>query len=265
MHLQAVSGSLAQEDKKILTVKYAAQPIKNLSEQSVFSLASALIFKIHVITGWTIPMDENNAYVNALQDQIRKKLVEDYSDYNFEELEYAFRNYGTAVKDWGKSFNLNLIDTVMNAYIAHRNNVSEYESRIAAPKELTYTPTAEEIENGNRELIQLRYERYLNGDTEISFLPEFGVQQLAKDGFTKSDVWQDFIKEALMHKKMEFAKERELLIFKGKSEHAKEAAQKLADLKETDEIIISIAKKLALVFCFEQFKKAGAEHIYKQA
>ena len=262
--MQQVSESLTHQDKKILTVKYAAEPIKNLSEQTLFPLASALIFKIHVITGWTIPMDENSAYVNALQDQIRKKLVEDYEDYNFEELEYAFRNYGTSVKDWGKSFNLNLIDTVMNAYIAHRKNVSDYEDRLLKPLGLNYTPSADEIINGNRELIELRYQNYLNGDTGISFAPEIGVLQLAVDGFTDSEIWQDFTKQALRYHKTELSKIRELLIVGGKSEHAKEAAQRITDLKETDEIIISIAKKLALVFCFEQFKKAGAENIYKQ-
>ena len=80
--------------------------------------AQALLLKIHVITGWRIP--ENETLLTVLQDQFYKKLIEDYANVNVQEIEYAFRRFGTAIKDWGKDVNLNLIDTVMVQYLAER-------------------------------------------------------------------------------------------------------------------------------------------------
>lgn len=214
------------------------------------------------------------ASINAMDEMEKIMLISfirrNYSAHTVSELKLAFDlaiSGKLEIKEVNcfENFTCEYFGKIMNAYRKWAQNHFD-EKQLFKPevKLINYTPTAEEIENGNRELIQLRYERYLNGDTGISFLPEFGVQQLATDGFTDAEVWQDFTKQALRYQKTEIFNARELLILGGKSEHAKEAEQRIADLKETDEIIISIAKKLALVFCFEQFKKAGAEHIYKQ-
>jgi hypothetical protein len=93
--------------------------------------AMALLVKIHVITGWVIPEDEG--HMNILVDQFRKKLTESYANVNTDETEYAFRVYGTTVKDWGKSMNLSLIDEVMIPYLEQRAEVSKVEEQKALP------------------------------------------------------------------------------------------------------------------------------------
>jgi hypothetical protein len=92
--------------------------------------ANVLLAKINAITGWVVP----EMTLDILIDQFRKKLVESYGDCNPEEIEFAFRNYGTVVKDWGKQMNLSLIDEVMIPYLSRRSEVSEHEEAIAVAK-----------------------------------------------------------------------------------------------------------------------------------
>lgn len=93
------------------------------------SWTKALLLKINVITGWVIPEDT----LEILVDQFRKKLTESYPNCNPGEVEYAFRNYGTGVKDWGKQMNLSLIDEVMIPYLNRRLELSRIEEQKAPP------------------------------------------------------------------------------------------------------------------------------------
>ncbi|CAL1518156.1 hypothetical protein MMC2321_01897 [Chitinophaga sp. MM2321] len=83
--------------------------------------------KISVITGWQIP--ESSEYVTILDDQLKKKLVDDYQDLNIDEFEYALRTYGTKIKDWGKGLNLALIDDAICEYIGIRQHLSSLEEQ----------------------------------------------------------------------------------------------------------------------------------------
>lgn len=99
--------------------------------------ANAIILKIHVITGWLIP---EPAFAEILKDQFIKKMNESYSTVNVDEIEYAFRTYGHAVHDWGKSMNLSIIDEVMIPYLEARRALSKVEEQkkqkqLDAPKE----------------------------------------------------------------------------------------------------------------------------------
>lgn len=91
--------------------------------------AKGAIIKIHVITGWVVP---SNELLNVLVDQFEKKMLEGYPTLNGDEFEYAFRTYGTTVKDWGKQMNLSLIDEVLIPYMEARRNVSAIEEQANA-------------------------------------------------------------------------------------------------------------------------------------
>jgi hypothetical protein len=99
----------------------------------------ALLIRISVITGWVNPEGQ---LLNVLVDQFNKKLAESYQNVNPDEVEYAFRNYGTTVKDWGKTVNLSLIDEVMIAFLTARREVSAKEEQKTLPE-----PPAEPIED----------------------------------------------------------------------------------------------------------------------
>jgi hypothetical protein len=123
--------NLLPVEKQIMENKYASPSFASIPIEDRFLLAKALMLKIHIITGWTIPSEENQA---ILIDQFQKKMVESYPNVNADEMEYAFRN--NPVKDWGKNMNLNLIDEVMTPYLQTRKELSKIEERQAAPLEL---------------------------------------------------------------------------------------------------------------------------------
>lgn len=147
-----------------------------LSEQNLWAYAKATLLKIHVITGWTIPKDE---LMKILLDQFIKKVKECYSDTNPEEWEYAFRNYGTTVKDWGKSMNLALIDEVMLPYLADRKHLShEVEERNQEPPPIKIL-TDEELDNLHRMWTEEFYQQIKNGI--VKEVPDYTREILVKD------------------------------------------------------------------------------------
>ena len=87
-----------------------------------------IIIKISMITGWTIPASEE--MFDMLVDQLSKKMIESYPNLNEEEVEYAFRNKGLNIKDWGKSLNLVMIDEVLMPYLDNRFDLSMQEEKI---------------------------------------------------------------------------------------------------------------------------------------
>lgn len=100
-------------------------------EQSTWT--KALLIKIHVITGWVLPSGDLQT---VLINQLGKHLIENYADVNPDEVEFAFRKWGTTTKDWGKQMNLSLIDEVLLPYIILRGHVSQLEESAKATKEL---------------------------------------------------------------------------------------------------------------------------------
>lgn len=85
-----------------------------------------LIAKISVITGWVVPYNE---VLNILVDQLEKKLTESYPNTNPDEVEYAFRERGTLLEDWGKEMNLAMFDKVMIPYMEKRFEASKVEQQ----------------------------------------------------------------------------------------------------------------------------------------
>lgn len=131
--------NLLPEERQILDVKYKSIQFAEMDKEEIDLWADALLLKIHAITGWTIP---EKTILFVFTDQLKKKICESYSRCNPDEIEYAFRNFGTMVKDWGKSMNLSLIDEVMIPYLQKRFEISKLEEQkkpkmIQQKKELT--------------------------------------------------------------------------------------------------------------------------------
>lgn len=236
--------------------------ISDLKEDDLQKHVKGLLFKVHVITGWNLPDDEY--YLNVLKDQLRKKLLEEYSNCNISEIEFAFRNYGTTVKDWGKNMNLNLFDTVMDSYLTARKCITEFEERMKEEVEKP-KPTDEEVMNMRRELVEGRYQSFLEGKSSFVLFPADGIDTLIKDGYCQHDLYVDFIMKAQQYlfnsydKKIEDATKG---LNKNKVNDLKELREQLI---EDDNVEVKIlAKKMALLFCFYKFKEAGYKNIYVQ-
>ena len=107
--LKAASG-FTNEETQMIRLKYSCKRIFEMNEQELYLQAKKTLLQIYVITGWTMPSGEIKT---ILEDQFQKKLLEEYGNLNINEIEHAFRKIGTAVEDWGKEMNLNLVDKVL--------------------------------------------------------------------------------------------------------------------------------------------------------
>src|SRR5438105_6604094 len=132
--LKILKNTLTTEEYRICKLQYKEQPFARMSPENVKGHSTGLLIKISIITGWTIP--EQKEIKTVLYDQFSKKLVEDYGSLNVQEIEYAVRNYGTTVKDWGKSINLSLIDQAIEPYLHKRAAIRKLEESAANFKQL---------------------------------------------------------------------------------------------------------------------------------
>lgn len=149
----------------MVQVKYQSLPFGKMEWAELDTWAKALLIKINAITGWVVQEDT----LDILVDQFRKKLSESYKNCNPDEVEYAFRNYGTAVKDWGKQMNLSLIDEVMIPYLNRRYELSRIEEQKAKPLEI------ENKEDMSREAMQdwfdVTAKKIRSGEMKLEFVP----------------------------------------------------------------------------------------------
>lgn len=113
-------------------MKYRGKRIGQMDLDELDKHAVGLAMKVSIITGWQMP--DSSEYANVFQDQLKKKMVDSYQDLTIDEIEYAMREFGTQVKDWGKSINLTLIDEPIRMYKAKREQLSEIEERAKMPE-----------------------------------------------------------------------------------------------------------------------------------
>jgi hypothetical protein len=164
----------------------------------------ALLIKISVITGWVLPVDE---LLNVLVDQFTKKLTEAYANCNTEEVEYAFRNFSSEVKDWGKNVNLSLIDEVMRPYLRRRREQSVAEEYAAPPLLL---PDRRESTSNFAMLRWLAEQiRYIRTGKPVEFVPHQLYDYLDKRGkinVTNAEK-RDYFQKAITYREIQLQKE----------------------------------------------------------
>lgn len=156
-----------------------------MTDTEIKMWSKALVLKIHVITGWTIPSSDE--ILNILIDQFEKKLKENYGDLNHEEIEYAFRSQGTTIEDWGKAMNLNLLDKVLLPYLNNRFKISEVERQIAYKKRKPEFSLENDIDY--RQMIEEDYQFFLGGKILMIF-PIHYYKTLVDDKFIPDDYYQ---------------------------------------------------------------------------
>lgn len=251
---------LQPEEQKILELKYSISPIKLMRDDELQLHTQALLLKIHVITGWKL--SDSDVKQTILENQFIQKLREDYENVNVNEIEFAFRKYGKLVKEWGKELNINLIDEVMDEYLKRRSDVSDLEERLLAPPEAE-KPTGEQIESANRASIEGYYQDYLN-DKQQSFklLPHYAIAQLALDELCSFNLYEMFVEKAKELIGKEILNEIEDLKLRRKNLLVADKENELCELDVTTERVVILSKKMALLYFFNEAKKAGMKNIY---
>lgn len=172
---------LTDDEKIVIQKKYASKKFKYFNEVEMLFAVKNILLKIHVITGWVLPMAE---LMNVLIDQLTKKIREDYSELNQDEVEYAFRNKGTVLKDWGKEMNLNLIDEILVSYLDSRYAISKKEEEMKVPIE-SIRWSEEDILNKYRFELETCFQAMRKGYKPIIHI--YFEETLRNDGLMKDD------------------------------------------------------------------------------
>lgn len=180
MILKAASG-FSDEETQMIRLKYSAKKICELSESELYLQVKKMLLQMYVITGWAIPSGDIK---KILEDQFQKKLLENYSLLNTDEIIYAFRQTGTEIEDWGKEMNLNLVDKVLKPYLVTRQEISQKEERkVPPPPQKIYTD--EEILNQRRAEIELAFQAMKRG--KMPLIHRYFSEVLKEDGFIKEE------------------------------------------------------------------------------
>lgn len=140
--LKKGNGHLLKQELRVLDLKYSAKRFGEMDATERQLNCTKALMIISVITGWTIP--NPGPMLDILADQFEKKMSEAYENINLEEVEYAFRNKGLDIKDWGKALNLSLIDEVLKPYLHNRSDLSMQEEKMKSQltkQELEKTPS----------------------------------------------------------------------------------------------------------------------------
>lgn len=175
--------ALTDPDHRIIALKYKSKQIGKMNEQELSLWGNTLLLKIHVITGWVIP---DSDLLVILVDQFQKKLIESYPDMNTDEIEFAFRQSGTTVKDWGKAMNLSLIDEVLLPYLGERKILSHELEERKAPPPAPVLLTDKQLDDIHRQDVENFYQRLRNGQIPYN-IPEYFKTILVKDKLMKEE------------------------------------------------------------------------------
>jgi hypothetical protein len=177
--------SLTQQENEELQWKYSAPRICTMGPIEIQSWSMALLLKVYVITGWEVPAKD---LLTVLVDQFEKHLKESYGTLNVDEIEFAFRKYGTSVKDWGKQMNLSLIDSVLAVYLSRRSQLSmiEEQHKVARLKIKPKEDTSDEAMN--KWLNELKSQ-----NLDLLLLPEMLYDWLVKKEMLQLTVDQKYL------------------------------------------------------------------------
>lgn len=241
-----LSNSLTPEEKKVFELQFKKPVFERYGDLELQTEVQLLLFKLSVITGWKLPEDES--YLTVLVDQFVKKIREDYQHLNAEEVEHAFRK-NTQIKDWGKAFNLSLIDQVFIPYTHERREIKEFVERLPENYTLLTMPA------DWKELCELNYQQFLTGDYKLDLWPWEMYDEFVRCEMMATDAYEDYLTAAY------------------KSIISKECAtnderEKMLEIKTqflNHPQVIEGAKRLAVVKLYIHAKKQGFKNLFVKA
>lgn len=221
--------------------------------------AKGLCAKISVITGWQLPNDPE--YINVLNEQLFKKMVDDYQDLNIDEFEFAMREYGTKIKDWGKSLNLAMIDEPLSLYMAKRKELSEYEERISQKKELPVSPQAADW----KERCEDCYQKFLAGKFNTDSWPVEIYGEFERCGHIAEGLFNEFIADAevqLLHRLNTELQEAKLSMRPTEINHIQETIERVENSEDADLLVVVLSKKIAVLELFKYCQEIKLKNLF---
>jgi regulator of sigma D len=218
-----------------------------------------LLLTISVITGWRL--NKNPSALETLCTQLQHKFAEDYPNITTEQIEEAFRKFGND-EDYGKTINVSQVSKVLQKYfssLAQDSDFEERQNKFTIDKIEHLTPEQELSET--RELLESKYQLFLDDKLQFDLLPAFGYEVLAEDFCIVPDLPLKFVQQA---------KER----LQGRISPYQKAEQRKADAAPIGEVMAGtinekslhdMMNKLALEYSFTMFKNLGYTRLYMKS
>lgn len=180
-YLAKLSKVISRDDLQVIELKYAEKRIDQMDNPELLTKAAECLFRIHVITGWSLPDDKS--YIKVLTEELMLKLKEDFFMMNFAEITAAMRK-AVGKQDWGKNMNLELISGVLAAYCSERSRISTEEEKVSAkqPEQVVLTPEEldRKIDDQRRGELEEAYQAIRKGYNPLIF--DYYEPLLRKDG-----------------------------------------------------------------------------------
>ncbi len=248
---------LTREEQEIQKVQDADFPVQFIREEEFKIKSGALLYTIHVITGWKMP--EEQAHLSILRTQFEKKILEEYGSLNTQEIEYAFRSIGAGIEDYGKVFNLNLMDKVLQPYIHRRAQVREFASkqRQELPEYVSYTP-ADWKEN-----CEQCYQDFIAGQVNIQSWPWQLYDEFVRSGMMEDVFYKNLIGNAKVRLIGAIGGQKIKAETMGQAVNAAELQARLEAISNgTSPEVEYMAKRMSVLYLYQQAKKAGMQNLF---
>lgn len=166
----------------------SAPAFKYMIESEKSSAINEMLINICGITGWTVPSDE---MLLVFINQMNIKISESFYYMNVSEILYAFRTYGSQVKNWGSSMSVVLINQVIDLYKEERDRVVKTVINAVDAKQLP--PPQKMTESDWEEFESMIRESFLTGKLKKQMLPIILYDHLFETGkitFDKKEIWE---------------------------------------------------------------------------
>lgn len=184
--------------QEIILAKRSQPPVSTFKPIEKRTAIEALVVKISVITGWTIPASPyKQVFFNVLEQQIEKE----YPHLNLQEMELAFMRYGTRIPDYGKEMNLSLFTAVLDKYRSDRKE-AERNANLASENAIKIDLlTDEQMVNKARAEIEYYFQQRKKGNDRPKTFP-FWAEVLVMDRYIKTEEQMDVFFDYCLEKKI---------------------------------------------------------------
>lgn len=165
-------------------------PFKDLPEKKQDAFITGILFKIAVVTGCTLPINERHC--NELENEVKKFMNENnrFSNFTFEEVLTAFRfnaagNLCERTEHYQNIFNLDYLGKILSNFLVFKNNVEE-KARKQHLIDNLFEPSSY-VKISDKGIIDYAHEIFIETDDYL-FIPSKAYNLLVRAGKLKLSV-----------------------------------------------------------------------------
>lgn len=115
-----------------------------------------------------------------------------------------------------------------------------------------------------KELVEVNYQQYLTGTYNAMLWPWQMYDECVKVGYIEENAFEDYLDRAMFETGNRLENERNECIKSGQVKEVRALKEQIETLQETDDQIIHMAKKLAVLTLFRTAKEKQYTHLFEK-